>query len=324
MSGPAAISSAIFRAAGSNGTTATATMSAASGAATRGPSGRWRPDSPARPTSLAATTARRRRVSISSPPMTVSRSPTSSPTTRSTTTRTANAIATAPTENFSWNHGVEGATDDKSIRDARLTDIRALLATLFVSRGTPMLTAGDELGRTQSRQQQRLRAGQSDHLDRLDLGRRRADRVHRRAGRVPQGASRPVRRRFSRRPPEGRNRYRRRDLAAPGRPADGLGRLDCGGPHPRHGTLRRRDCGASRRSRRHLDQRRETNPPASGCRSNVRALRGGGLTQPQARPLTFRTTRRYRSTCPDVRLLYSAKRSVTRLANCRRYLVLEN
>ncbi|MCB8878739.1 glycogen debranching protein GlgX [Acidisoma cellulosilytica] len=52
-------------------------------------------------------------------------------------------------ENQSWNHGVEGPTGDESVRLARQADIRALLATLLLSRGTPMLAAGDELGRTQ-------------------------------------------------------------------------------------------------------------------------------------------------------------------------------
>ena len=52
-------------------------------------------------------------------------------------------------ENFSWNNGVEGETDDPDILAARRADIRALLATLFASRGTIMLTAGDECGRTQ-------------------------------------------------------------------------------------------------------------------------------------------------------------------------------
>lgn len=51
--------------------------------------------------------------------------------------------------NNSWNHGVEGPTDDPEIVARRKRDVRALLATLFVSRGTPMLTAGDEFGRTQ-------------------------------------------------------------------------------------------------------------------------------------------------------------------------------
>ncbi|GIL03472.1 MAG: glycogen operon protein GlgX homolog [Alphaproteobacteria bacterium] len=51
--------------------------------------------------------------------------------------------------NFSWNCGVEGETDDPAVKAARRADIKALLATLFVSRGTIMLTAGDEFGRTQ-------------------------------------------------------------------------------------------------------------------------------------------------------------------------------
>ncbi len=52
-------------------------------------------------------------------------------------------------ESWSWNCGVEGATADPTIRAARARDVRALVATLFLSRGTPMLTAGDEMGRTQ-------------------------------------------------------------------------------------------------------------------------------------------------------------------------------
>jgi glycogen operon protein len=52
-------------------------------------------------------------------------------------------------ENFSWNNGVEGQSDDQEIRMKRTRDACALLATLFMSRGTIMLTAGDEFGRTQ-------------------------------------------------------------------------------------------------------------------------------------------------------------------------------
>ncbi len=52
-------------------------------------------------------------------------------------------------ENLSWNNGVEGSTEDPEILAARRTDIEAMLATLFVSRGTIMLTAGDEFGRSQ-------------------------------------------------------------------------------------------------------------------------------------------------------------------------------
>jgi glycogen operon protein len=52
-------------------------------------------------------------------------------------------------DDVSWNHGAEGPTADAGIEERRRRDVRALLATLMVSRGTPMLTAGDELGRTQ-------------------------------------------------------------------------------------------------------------------------------------------------------------------------------
>ncbi len=48
-----------------------------------------------------------------------------------------------------WNNGAEGPSDDSGINERRQRDQRALLATLLLSRGTPMLTAGDELGRTQ-------------------------------------------------------------------------------------------------------------------------------------------------------------------------------
>lgn len=52
-------------------------------------------------------------------------------------------------ENYSWNNGVEGDTSDIVTQTRRVADIKALLATLFATRGTIMLAAGDELGRTQ-------------------------------------------------------------------------------------------------------------------------------------------------------------------------------
>ena len=52
-------------------------------------------------------------------------------------------------ENFSWNCGVEGATSDSAVLARRRADQRALLASLFASTGTIMLTAGDEFGRSQ-------------------------------------------------------------------------------------------------------------------------------------------------------------------------------
>lgn len=52
-------------------------------------------------------------------------------------------------ENFSWNNGVEGASDNPAIASARAADARALLLLLLTARGTPMLAMGDELGRSQ-------------------------------------------------------------------------------------------------------------------------------------------------------------------------------
>jgi glycogen operon protein len=52
-------------------------------------------------------------------------------------------------DNRSWNHGVEGPTDDPAINALRARQQRNFLATLFLSQGVPMLLGGDELGRTQ-------------------------------------------------------------------------------------------------------------------------------------------------------------------------------
>jgi glycogen operon protein len=52
-------------------------------------------------------------------------------------------------ENLSANHGVEGPSTDHGILALRRRQMRNLLATLFLSQGTPMLQAGDESGRSQ-------------------------------------------------------------------------------------------------------------------------------------------------------------------------------
>jgi glycogen operon protein len=52
--------------------------------------------------------------------------------------------------NRSWNCGVEGPTSDPAVLALRARQQRNLLATLFLSQGVPMLLGGDELGRTQS------------------------------------------------------------------------------------------------------------------------------------------------------------------------------
>jgi len=52
-------------------------------------------------------------------------------------------------DNISWNHGDEGPSTDPAVERARDRDVRAMLMTLLLSRGVPMLLGGDELGRTQ-------------------------------------------------------------------------------------------------------------------------------------------------------------------------------
>ncbi|WP_119153710.1 glycogen debranching protein GlgX [Caldimonas tepidiphila] len=51
--------------------------------------------------------------------------------------------------NHSWNCGVEGPSDDPAVLALRARLQRALLATLLLSQGTPMLLAGDEIGHSQ-------------------------------------------------------------------------------------------------------------------------------------------------------------------------------
>ena len=52
--------------------------------------------------------------------------------------------------NLSWNCGAEGPSDDPLVRATRGRIQRALLATTLLAQGTPMLSAGDELGHSQN------------------------------------------------------------------------------------------------------------------------------------------------------------------------------
>ena len=51
--------------------------------------------------------------------------------------------------NYSYNYGIEGPTEDLHIESIRVKQIHNMLATLFLSQGVPMLVAGDECRRTQ-------------------------------------------------------------------------------------------------------------------------------------------------------------------------------
>ena len=64
----------------------------------------------------------------------------------------ANGWNNADGENFnlSWNCGTEGESDDPEILRLRLRLAKNALCVLLASHGTPMLRAGDEMGKTQS------------------------------------------------------------------------------------------------------------------------------------------------------------------------------
>ena len=51
--------------------------------------------------------------------------------------------------NLSWNCGVEGPTEDRTIKSLRQRQMRNFMATLLLSQGVPMITGGDEISRTQ-------------------------------------------------------------------------------------------------------------------------------------------------------------------------------
>jgi glycogen operon protein len=51
--------------------------------------------------------------------------------------------------NMSYNHGIEGPTSSRTIEQSRRRAMRNLMGTLLLSAGVPMITAGDEFGRSQ-------------------------------------------------------------------------------------------------------------------------------------------------------------------------------
>lgn len=51
--------------------------------------------------------------------------------------------------NRSWNSGAEGTTDDERILSLRARQMRNFLTTLLLSQGTPMISHGDEMARSQ-------------------------------------------------------------------------------------------------------------------------------------------------------------------------------
>jgi glycogen operon protein len=87
--------------------------------------------------------------------------------------------------NISWNHGVEGPTDDPAIAALRERQKRNFLATLMISQGVPMLCGGDEIGRTQAGNNNAY--GQDNELSWYDWNLDRVDRELREFTRVVIG-----------------------------------------------------------------------------------------------------------------------------------------
>jgi glycogen operon protein len=53
-------------------------------------------------------------------------------------------------DNFSWNCSIEGPSDSESVENLRIRQIKNFAVILFVSQGVPVITAGDEVRRTQN------------------------------------------------------------------------------------------------------------------------------------------------------------------------------
>ena len=91
----------------------------------------------------------RTRASTSSPRTTASRLRISSATTTKHNEANGEENRDGENHNLSWNCGVEGPTDDRRVIELRARQQRNLIATLLLSQGVPMISGGDELGRTQ-------------------------------------------------------------------------------------------------------------------------------------------------------------------------------
>ena len=90
-----------------------------------------------------------RPASTSSPPTTASPCATWSPTTSSTTGPTASATGTAPTTTGPGTAASRARPTTAGVNALRHRQAQNLMATLLLAAGVPMITAGDELGRTQ-------------------------------------------------------------------------------------------------------------------------------------------------------------------------------
>ena len=151
--------------------------------------------------------------------------------------------------NLSWNCGVEGPTEDRRILDLRDRQRRNLMATLMLSVGVPMISGGDEVGRTQKGNNNAY--CQDNEISWTELG---SDHVAARLPDLrppphqdPQGPRRAAAAQVLPGPAHPRQGRPRHHLARRLRPRDGRRHLElAGGALPRRAPQRRRH----RRNRR--------------------------------------------------------------------------
>ena len=176
--------------------------------------------------------------------------------------------------NLSWNCGAEGPATDANILARRAGDVRALLVTLFAARGTPMLSMGDELGRSQGGNNNAY--AQDNALAWIDWASMdvslvdfvaRLIRVRRSHGALNRGDT--LDRRAAR-----RDRHSRCRMADAGRPAFFAARLERSGHESARGGLLR-----SRREVRPLRPRGKPRRRADQCRRWRNRLRAAGAAR---------------------------------------------
>ncbi len=83
--------------------------------------------------------------------------------------------------NYSNNHGIEGLEANLAVIERRRDSVHALLTTLLLSQGTPMLLAGDEHGHSQHGNNNAYCQDNAFDTAGLAAGKSRVNRVCRRA-----------------------------------------------------------------------------------------------------------------------------------------------